>query len=373
VPLIDRNEIKKPRLAVIKIGSKILAPQVGDGHIARISSVAKAVCDLIFDGTDVILVSSGAVANGRAVLGLKEKPKTISLKQACAGVGQIELMSLYRAQFDKYSKPIGQILLSWSDFRDKKRYLNLRNTLFAMLENGIVPIINENDSVSVDEIKIGDNDTLAGQVAILANADLFVALSDINGLYTDNPKKNPDARHIPTIEKFDDVLHKGATDEGTDVGTGGMATKLRAAETVSKAGIFSIVGDGYNFDLISVINEQKNGTLFYPQREKMCSRDRFIAFAGETQGTIHVDDGAKNALIAGKSLLAAGILAASGDFDEGDAVTIENGGHVFAKGIVEYPSNEIDKIKGKKSAQIEAQCDFYHCDFVIRRNNMVIL
>jgi len=371
--MIKRKEIKKPKLAVIKIGSKILAPQVGDGHLLRISSIVKAVSDLIADGTGVILVSSGAVANGRAVLGLKEKPKSISLKQACAGVGQIELMNLYRAQFDKYQKPIGQILLSWSDFRDKKRYLNLRNTLFAMLENGIVPIINENDSVSVDEIKIGDNDTLAAQIALLANADLFVALSDINGLYTDNPKKNPEAKHIPVIEKFDDVLHKGASSEGTDVGTGGMATKLRAAEMVCKAGIFAIVGDGYNNDPISVINEQDLGTLFYPQREKMNSRDRFIAFADETEGKIKVDDGAKAALIAGKSLLAAGITAVSGNFDEGDAVEIENDGRVFAKGIVSYSSEETDKIKGIKSAQIEAQWDFYHCDFVISRNNMVIL
>jgi len=356
--LINRKELKNPRLAVVKVGSKILAPQECRGHLTRISSLVKNVADLISDGTNVIIVSSGAVANGRAVLGLKEKPRTISLKQACAGVGQIELMNLYRAQFDKYSKPTGQILLSWDDFRDKKRYLNLRNTLFAMLENGIVPIINENDSVSVYEMKIGDNDTLAGQIALLANADLFVVLSDINGLYTDNPKTNPNAKHIAAVEKFDDILHKGASEKGTDVGTGGMATKLRAAETVCKAGITAIVGDGYNNDLLSVINNSTFGTLFYPQREKMNSHDRFIAFTDTVDGTLGVDDGAKKALLSGKSLLPAGILTAVGDFDEGDTVSIENNGAVFAKGITDYSSEEIAKIKGRKSTEIEALWDF---------------
>jgi glutamate 5-kinase len=214
--LTNREELKNLQLIVVKVGSKILAPQKNDEHLTRISSLVKSVCDLIGDGINVILVSSGAIANGRAVLGLKEKPKTISLKQACAGVGQITLMNIYREYFNKHSKAVGQILLSWDDLRDKKRYLNLRNTLFAMLENGIVPIINENDSVSVDEIKIGDNDTLAGQIALLTNADLFVALSDINGLYTDNPKTNHNAKHIPAVKEFDELLHRGASAERSE-------------------------------------------------------------------------------------------------------------------------------------------------------------
>jgi glutamate 5-kinase len=370
--LLNRKEIENAQLIVVKVGSKILAPQE-NGHVARISLLVESICDLIKDGINVILVSSGAVANGRAVLGLCEKPKTISLKQACAGVGQIELMNLYRAQFDKHSKPIGQILLSWDDFRDKKRYLNLRNTLFAMLENGIVPIINENDSISVDEIKIGDNDTLAGQIALLANADLFVALSDINGLYTDNPKNNSEAKHIPVVKQFDDFLHKGASTQGTDVGTGGMATKLRAAEMVCKAGITVIIGDGYDNDLISVINNSILGTLFCPQRDRMNSRDRFIAFTDEIEGVICVDDGAKNAVVSGKSLLPAGILAVCGTFDEGAAVSIENDGIVFAKGITDYSSEEIAKIKGRKSSEIEHVLGFCRCDFAVHRNNTVIL
>jgi glutamate 5-kinase len=279
-------------------------------------------------------------------------------------------MNLYRTQFDKHSKPIGQILLSWDDFRDKKRYLNLRNTLFTMLEYGIVPIINENDSVSVDEIKIGDNDTLAGQIALLANADLFVALSDINGLYTDNPKTNFDAKHIPN---FHFSVAVNASTEGTDIGTGGMATKLRAAETVCKAGITAIVGDGYNNDLLSVINDFTLGTLFCPQRKKMNSRDRFIAFTDEIDGVIRIDKGAMDAVISGKSLLPAGILETNGIFDEGDTVSIESGGVVFAKGITDYSSEEILKIKGCKSSEIESILGFYRCDFVVHRNNAVIV
>ncbi|MDR0303169.1 MAG: glutamate 5-kinase [Chitinispirillales bacterium] len=368
--LINREELKNIQLLVVKVGSKILVPQENHEHIARISSLVENICGLINDGINVILVTSGAVANGRVAIGLNQKPKSISLKQACAGVGQIELMNLYRTQFDKYSKPIGQILLSWDDLRNKRRYLNLRNTLFAMLENGIIPIINENDSVSVDEIKIGDNDTLAGQIALLTNADLFVALSDINGLYTDNPKTNPDAKHIP---QFCFSTSVNASSEGTDVGTGGMVTKLRAAEMVAKAGITAIVGDGYNYDLLSVINHSSFGTLFCPQRERMNSRDRFIAFTNEVSGTICVDAGAVNAIKAGKSLLPAGILSVIGDFDEGDTVEIKIYEAVFAKGITDYSSKEILKIKGYKSSQIEQILGFYRCDFVVHRNNMVVL
>ena len=368
--LINRKEIENVQLIVVKVGSKIIAPQENDAHIARISSLAQNICVLINGGIKVILVSSGAVANGRAVLGLSQKPKTISLKQTCAGVGQIEIMNLYRTQFDKRGKNIGQILLSWDDLRDKKRYLNLRNTLFAMLENGIVPIINENDSVCVDEIKIGDNDTLAGQIALLSDADLFVALSDINGLYTDNPKTNPAAKHI-AVFSFDEAVNAGAA--GSDVGTGGMATKLRAAETVCKAGITAIVGDGCNNDLLSVINDCTLGTLFCPQRKKMNSRHRFIAFTGDIDGVIRVDKGAMDAVISGKSLLPAGILEACGVFDEGDTVSIESGGAVFAKGITDYSSAEIDKIKGRKSSEIENVLGFCRCDFVVHRNNAVIV
>jgi len=366
--LITRKEIKDAKLIVVKVGSKILAPQ-NDGHLLRFASLAKTISQLIDDGKKVILVSSGAVANGRAVLGFTEKTNNVSLKQACAGVGQIELMNLYRKEFDKYSKPIGQILLSWDDLREKNRYLNLRNTLWAMLENGIVPIINENDSVSVREIKIGDNDTLAGQIALVTNADLFVALSDINGLYTDNPKTNPDAKHIKVFA-FQEI---NAREEGNDVGTGGMATKLRAANMVTQAGITAIIGDGFNNDLISVMNNEELGTLFSPQRERMNSHDRFIAFTDRIDGTVLVDDGAKKAILSGKSLLPAGIQSVIGDFDEGDTISLKNGNTVFAKGITDYSSAEIDKIKGRKSAEIPQILGSNRRDFVVHRNNMVVL
>jgi len=261
--LITRKEIKDARLIVVKVGSKILAPQE-EGHLLRFASIAQAISQLIDDGRKVILVSSGAVANGWAVLRLTEKPKTMPLKQACAGVGQIELMNLYRKEFRKHKRIIGQILLCKDDLHENYRSSNLQNTLNAMLENGIVPIINENDSVCVQEIKIGDNDTLAGEIAKITKADLLVALSDINGLYDDNPKTNPEAKHISEVFEFNENLREMAKPDGTNVGTGGMTTKLRAAENAFNAGIMTIIGDGYNNDLISVMNDKELGTLFCP-------------------------------------------------------------------------------------------------------------
>lgn len=368
--LINRKEIKNTKLIVVKVGSKILAPQKNGEHLSRFASIAKSISQLIDDGKKVILVSSGAVANGRAVLGLTEKPKTISLKQACAGVGQIELMNLYRKEFNEHKKPIGQILLSSDDLGERKRYLNLQHTLNTMLKNEIVPIINENDSVSVDEIKIGDNDTLASKIAIMANADLFVMLSDINGLYTDNPKTNPEAKHIPL---YNSDLIVNASKDGTDVGTGGMETKLNAAKRVCRAGITAIVGDGFCNDLISVINNKELGTLFLPCLEEMNSHDRFLYFIDTKDKKVTVDDGAKKAILSGKSLLPAGILSVSGKFSEDDIISIENGGEIFAKGYTDYSSVDIKKIKGQKSSEIKRILGSYRHDFVVSRNNMVVL
>jgi len=265
--LINRKEVKNAKLIVVKVGSKILAPQRNNEHFLRFASIAKSISDLIDDGKKVILVSSGAVANGRAVLGLTEKPKSISLKQACAGVGQIELMDLYRNEFNKYKKHIGQILLCNDDLHEESRKLNLQNTLYAMLDNDIIPILNENDSVCVQEIKIGDNDTLASKIAVLTRADLFVILSDIDGLYDANPQENPNAEHISFVNEFTEELFAMAGGVGSDVGTGGMITKLTAAQRVCKEGITAIVGDGYKNDLISVINNSEFGTLFSLQNK----------------------------------------------------------------------------------------------------------
>lgn len=372
--LLHRKELGDVKRIVVKVGSKILTPQNENEHLERIASLVSNISQLVDNGIEVIFVSSGAVSHGRIILGLKERPKTIPLKQACAGVGQIELLNIYRRKFDHFGKNCGQILLTWDDLREKKRYLNLRNTLYTMLENGVIPIINENDSVGVDEIKFGDNDTLAAQIAMVANADLFITLTDINGLYTANPKKDPDAKHIPLVTEFTDELRQMADADGTDVGTGGMFTKLNAAEMVCKAGIAGMVADGYDNELIDCINNPILGTLFTPLRDKMPSRDRFIAFTDQPNGIVIVDSGAKDAMInGGKSLLPAGIVAIDGDFSEGDTVKIINNGETFAKGIANYDAKAIAQIKGKNSYESKKILGTNRFGCVIHRNNMVFI
>ncbi len=372
--LLHRKELGEIKRIVVKVGSKILTPQHENEHLQRIASLVSNISQLIDEGIQIILVTSGAVSHGRLVLGLTEKPKTIPLKQACAGVGQIELLNIYRRKFDRHGKHCGQILLTWDDLRNKKRYLNLRNTLHAMLENNIIPIINENDSVGVDEIKFGDNDTLGAQIAMVTDSDLFITLTDINGLYTANPKKDPEATHIPLVEEFSDLLRKMADGEGTDVGTGGMVTKLNASEMCCRAGIAAIVGDGYDHELVDCINNPVLGTLFLPLRDKMPSRDRFIAFTDTIAGEIHVDKGARDAIVnEGKSLLPAGITANVGEFSDGDTVNIICDGEIFSRGIINYPSEEIARIKGKNSEDSRMILGTSRFGSVIHRNNMVIL
>jgi len=371
--LLNRKELGEMKRIVVKVGSKILTPQHEDEHLQRIASLISNFSDLIDSGVQVIFVSSGAIAHGRLVLNLEERPKTIPMKQACAGVGQIELLNIYRRKFERFGKNCGQVLLTWDDLRDKERYLNLRNTLYAMLDNGIVPIINENDSVGVDEIKFGDNDSLAAQIAMVTNADLFITLTDINGLYTANPKSDPTAKHIPLVESFDDTLRAMASSEGSDVGTGGMVTKLNASEMVCRAGVAGIVADGYSNELIDCINNPTLGTLFLPLRDKMGSRDRFLAFTDQSAGKVIVDNGAKEAILKnGKSLLAAGVIDVSGDFANGDTVEIKTKESVFAKGIINYSANDIDRVKGKNSDVSGKILGTNRFGCVIHRNNMVL-
>ena len=371
--MINRKELTNISRIVVKVGSKILTPQYENEHLERISKLVRNISELIDNGIDVIFVSSGAIAHGQRIIGLKERPKTIPLKQACAGVGQIELLNIYRRKFDKLNKNCGQILLTWDDLRDKNRYLNLRNTLYSMLDNKIIPIINENDSVGIDEIKFGDNDALAAQIAMVTNADLFITLSDINGLYTSNPKKDENAKHISLVSEVTEELKAMADGDGTDVGTGGMTTKLNAADLVTQAGIYGIIADGYNNELIDCINNKSLGTLFLPQRDRMSSKERFIAFTDKIEGTISIDDGAANAIVSqGKSLLPAGITNVDNEFSTGATIEIVNNKKTIAKGIVNYSSSEIEKIMGKSSNESQKILGKNRFGCVVHRNNMVV-
>jgi glutamate 5-kinase len=320
-------------------------------------------------------VSSGAIAHGMNALHLHKRPKTIPMKQACASIGQIRLMHLYETCFSRHSISIGQVLLTWDDLRNKKRYLNLRNTFFSLFDCGAVPIINENDSVGIEEIRFGENDTLAAQISLLVQADVFVNLTDINGLYDKNPRTNKDARHIPVVEHFTQAVLKYAAKSDTEISVGGMITKLKAAETVTKAGIVALIGDGFSKTLLEVLKDPDAGTIFLPSGKIMSSKHRWIAFTGQSAGTIVIDEGARKAIVEkGKSLLPAGIKKITGEFKPGDMVDLQNEEkNTVARGLINYSSKEIEKIMGCKTSDITQKLGQKTFDEVIHRDNLVVL
>lgn len=370
-----RQEIAHSETIVVKVGSRILTSQENVPQSGRMRSLVDSIAALMRSGKRVLLVSSGAIAHGMQTLRLKRRPSTIPVKQACASIGQIRLMNAYDACFARHRIPIGQVLLTWDDLRDKERYLNLRNTLFQLADCGAIPIINENDSVGVEEIRFGENDTLAAQISLLVQADLFVNLTDINGLYDADPSASPGARHVPLVENITAAVHGFASGKAGAIGVGGMATKLRAAETVTKAGIFALIGDGYRHTLIETLSDRRFGTLFLPNAKKMSSRHRWIAFTGQPSGALVIDDGAARAVVKnGKSLLPAGVRKVSGSFNVGDMVDIQNERkQTVARGLVNYSSEEAQKIAGCKTVDIAQRIGQKTFDEIVHRDNLVVL
>jgi glutamate 5-kinase len=328
-------------------------------------------------GARVVLVSSGAIAHGMEALSLKKRPAAIPMQQACASVGQNRLMGMYQRLFGERGILTGQVLLTWDDLRSKKRYLNLRNTLFQLLEYGAVPIVNENDSVGVDEIQFGNNDTLGAQIALLVNADVFVNLTDVGGLYDKNPRIDKGAKHIPVVSvtTLAEGLSHLAADKKNDISVGGMSTKLKAAEMVTRAGIPALIGDGFDQSLLSVLKDKSCATLFLPSLRGMSSKQRWISFTGQSNGNITADEGACRAITEkGKSLLAAGIISVSDNFRQGDMVNvISPDKNIIARGLVNFSSAELEKIKGAKSAEIEKILGTIKFNEVIHRDNLVIV
>ncbi|MDG5815610.1 glutamate 5-kinase [Chitinispirillales bacterium ANBcel5] len=367
-----RTELYNIKTIVVKTGSRILTAQ---GKEQRVKQLAEDLSFLHKKGLRVILVSSGAIAHGMDVLKVKKRPETIPLQQACASVGQIKLMDIYQSFFSTHDVNIGQVLLTWDDLRSKKRYLNLRNTLFQLLDCRIIPIVNENDSVGTEEIQFGNNDVLAAQISLLSHADVFVNLTDVGGLYDKNPQKHKDARHIPVISHLCSSVHKMASENISNISVGGMTTKLKAAEMLTRAGIPSLIGDGFSSSLLSVLKENNCSTLFLPSEKKMTSKHRWLAFTGQSHGKVTVDDGACKAIKEkGKSLLAAGILDFSGNFRIGDMVDITClDKQVIARGMVNFPSTQIDSIKGCKTSEIKRKLGSVQFPEVIHRDNMVVL
>lgn len=370
--ILFRKELPKVKTIVIKTGSRILT---SSGHEQRVKRLVEDLVTLKKGGLRTILVSSGAIAHGMRALGLTKRPATIPLQQACASIGQNKLMQMYEKYFASHGVVIGQVLLTWDDLRSKKRYLNLRNTFFQLLNCGAIPIVNENDSVGVEEIRFGNNDVLAAQVALLTQADLFVNLTDVGGLYDKNPHTDKSARHIPVVSEFSSSVHKLASEKKSEISVGGMSTKLKAAEIVTRAGIFALVGDGFDKRLTDLLIREDSATLFLPKKHRMSSRQRWIAFSGQSSGSLIIDDGAQRAIKnMGKSLLPAGIKEVRGSFKSGDMVDISTlDGKTLAKGLVNYSAEEILRIKGLRSSEIKNILGKKEFDEVVHRDNLVLL
>ncbi|MBR8461276.1 glutamate 5-kinase [Campylobacter sp. faydin G-24] len=371
---MSRDILKKVKKIVVKVGTSTLTKADGTLNEEFIKSLVVQICELKRRGYDVVLVSSGAVGAGMGRMKFKEKPCNISQKQALAAVGQVSLMHLYEYIFWAYSSGIAQLLLTRGDFSDRKRYLNVRNVCNQLLSWGIVPIINENDPVVADELKVGDNDTLSALVAGLIDADLVIILSDIDGLYDKNPNEFKDAKLINLVQNIDKSILKMAGGEGSKFGTGGMATKLTAAKMANKIGANLIIANGKDSNvLLKILDEIVIGTLFVANANKLNSRKYWLAYGATQKGFLSIDDGAVKAIKSGKSLLSVGVNGVGGEFERGEIVSVRDSkNELIACGIVNYSSSEIALINGRKSEEIEQILGYKYDDDLIHADNIAI-
>lgn len=370
------NMIKNAHRIVFKVGTSTLTHNSGKLNLNLIEKIVRQLADLKYQGKEVLLVTSGAVGAGLGILGYKEKPKTIPEKQACAAVGQGVLVHIYEKIFSEYGENVAQLLLTRADMNNRNRFLNARNTLLTLLNRGVIPVINENDTVAVEEIKFGDNDTLAALVAGLVDADLLILLSDIDGLYTGDPNKDKDASLINVVKEIDENIENLAGGAGSKFGTGGMATKISAAKIAINAGIPMVITNGSKTEMLPKLFKGDDvGTLFVPKEMNSHCRKRWIAFCSKVTGKIYVDNGAFEAIKEkGKSLLPSGIKNIEGSFEVGHVVSIiDNDEKEFARGIVNYTSSEIEKIKGVHCEEIVKILGHKDYDEVIHRDNLALV
>lgn len=359
---------------VVKVGSNVLTEDHGL-NLKAIRSISRQICRLIDSGLEVILISSGAMASGVKKIGLDKRPDEIPKRQAIAAVGQAGLIMEYEKAFARYHKKVAQILLTGDDLNNRIRYLNARNTLCMLLSWQVVPIINENDTVMIEEIQFGDNDNLAAMITLLMDADILVNLTDIDGLYTKNPRKYPDAELIPLVSTIRENIVKVAGDIPGPLGTGGMLSKINAARKVTASGIPMVIANGGKPDiLIKLFSGKEIGTFFVSKKKKLKSRKCWIAFTLKPKGAIRIDDGAAAAILnRGKSLLPSGIVHVEGEFNVGAPVEFKNGDNeTLGTGLVNYNSADIRKIMGFKSSQIKKILGHKPYDDVIHRDNLAI-
>jgi glutamate 5-kinase len=367
--------LSKARRIVVKVGSAVLTSQQGL-NIEVLECLAEDISALCRTGREIILVSSGAVAAGRMRLGLGERCLVLKEKQAAAAVGQSNLMQAYESAFARHEKKVAQILLTHDDFSQRDRYLNMRNTLFTLLDWAILPIINENDTVSVKELRFGDNDTLAAMLTGLIDADLFICLTDVEALYTDNPASNPEARQVYTVSRVDGKIEAMAGNVVGALGTGGMQSKIKAAKMVSAKGSASIIGPGKQVGILKkLFAGEAVGTFFLPADEKLAHRKHWIAYTLRPKGELVIDDGACRALKErGTSLLPAGVVEVRGKFNMGDAVScVDSRGNRLAVGLVNYGAEEIKKIRGQRTVKIAGLLGYCDSEEIIHRDNLVLV
>ncbi|WP_445428358.1 glutamate 5-kinase [Alishewanella sp. HL-SH05] len=357
---------------VLKVGSALIAPSADGCSTRYLLSIARFIAECRAAGTEVVLVSSGSVAAGRNAISFKQLPLPINIKQAMAAVGQSRMMACWAQLFDF---DCAQVLLTHDDLKDRRRYLNIDNTLRTLLANQVLPIVNENDTVATAELKVGDNDNLAAMVAILADADALLICSDIDGLFNANPRITPEAKLIPLVEHITPAIYAMAGGSHHAIGTGGMATKIQAADKATKAGIDTLIINGQKattFD--ALLADRHCGTLFQRQQERISAKKHWLRHNLKPQGSIVVDAGAAQALQQrGASLLPSGITATEGSFDKGDAVLLQTeAGLTLAQGISQYSALELAKIRGAKSQQIASLLGYCPSEVAVHRDDLAL-
>ncbi len=371
-----RRYVHRAKRVVVKIGSRILSSERGV-HARRIGRLVRELAALHDQGKKLVVVSSGAIASGISRLGLTRRPRDLPQEQALAAVGQIRLMALYENAFAGYEKQVAQVLLTHDDLANRTRYLNAKHTLKTLLDWSIIPIVNENDTVAVEEMKFGDNDQLSALVATLMEMDLLVILSDVDGVFDRDPRASKDARLISVVTDLAAAKTAARDTQPSDLGRGGMYSKLCAAEQASHAGIPTIIANGREREVLSGLFDgaRESGTLVLPEENRLTSRKHWILYNLKPSGDVLVDNGACAAVtVKGKSLLPSGVRDIRGSFGAGECVRcVDDTGREFARGLVNYSAQELRKIKGSHSGKIEAILGYKAYDEIIHRDDLVVL
>lgn len=373
--MFTRNNLKDAKRIVVKIGTSTLTHDTGKMNFFRIEKLVRELSDLVNQGKEIILVTSAAVSAGMDRLGLKERPKTIPEKQAVAAIGQGILMHTYEKLFGEYGQIVAQVLLTREDSVKRTRYANSRNTLLTLLNMGVIPIVNENDVVAIDELKIGDNDTLSAMVASIVDADILIILSDVEGVFTDNPQKDPNARLLSEIGDITPEIEALSGETGSLRGTGGMYTKIQAGKIAVNSGVTMLIASGSRDGVLrEILNGLNIGTIFISKENRLQIRKRWLAFGARIHGSVIVDSGCEQALAAGSSLLAAGIKQVEGEFEQGKTIRILSlAGREIARGLANYNAEETRRIMGLHTNEIAEVLGHKPYDEVIHRDNMTLL